>query len=630
MNQILCQAIPRAFADFLAGPGNGLSGHAMRFVGSEAAPRHVWQHVRSKLLESLVQVACIRTEQGAVAKPTDCLERPHHPLRMAASQLIPAKLLQLSCGRSFASSGAVATVGTGVLEVFSLKHWVKVLKYRGSSWPKGLVAVQLEDLEDPCDFFVPFGTWLDMELREAEQPSSFLAQIWELDLLPAFRSCTPTLRICDGPIFSRPCVKIRADWQGFLSEAGLLKFVEPRVRLALQNATPHLMESLTMGMPSRPELAALCISWHLTAFNGLGVTTEPMAVKAVLASLACLKETFLTDELPEGSRLAIDLPLPLPKQDPEARQAWWRELGKWLWLPSWHTVSNASTPSLRLLRPKKLRSSSYLGLFGANWKSAEPEVVQDIFAQRMWGEDILGWEAFLDAIGVREFRPAESGHGGHGELARRLGASLGSQDWWTGVLKRGLRVQAYVSRRCQRVDNSDARWLRTLPVTVEVDAPKAGHGALVRRKAWSTAFRLSGWHGGFSAQNPKLLEALAHTKATMAAKTARCFSQSDCRISSCMMLSGVNWRKFLLPWGANGSFCVMHQLQTASLSSSMMFMAVRSMAGLADSTCNTCGFLDLRGLQDRPPRINWCAAVCRISVCRLETPKLAVCSSARS
>ena len=47
-------------------------------------------------------------------------------------------------------------------------------------------------------------------------------------------------------------------------------------------------------------------------------------MKALLASLACLKETFLSDELPEGSRLGLDLPLPLPKADPEARQAWWR------------------------------------------------------------------------------------------------------------------------------------------------------------------------------------------------------------------------------------------------------------------------------------------------------------------
>ena len=324
VNQILCNAIPQAFGDFLAGPGHDVSCQAMRFVGCEAAPRPIWQHVRTKLVDSLLHVACIRTEEGAVAKPEECFERPQHPLRVAASQLIPAKLLQLSCGRSFASSSSVATVGVGagVLEVFSLEHWIKVLRYRGSSWPCGLVGSAAQT-EDPCEFFVPFCTWLDMELREAEQPSQLLAQVWDVDLLPAFRSRTP-LRISDGPIFSRPCVKIRADWQGFLSEVGLLKFVEPRVRLALQNATPHLMESLTMGMPSRPELAALCISWHLTSFNGLGVTAEPTPMKALLASLACLKETFLSDELPDGSRLGLDLPLPLPKADPEARQAWWR------------------------------------------------------------------------------------------------------------------------------------------------------------------------------------------------------------------------------------------------------------------------------------------------------------------
>eukprot|EP00439_Symbiodinium_sp_Y106_P083838 s470_g24.t1 len=477
VNQILCNAIPQAFGDFLAGPGRDVSCQAMRFVGCEAAPRPIWQHVRTKLVDSLLRVACIRTEQGAVAKPEECFERPQHPLRLAASQLIPAKLLQLSCGRSFASSSSAATVGAGagVLEVFSLEHWIKVLKYRGSSWPGGLVGSAAQT-EDPCEFFVPFCTWLDMELREAGQPSQLLAQVWDVDLLPAFRSRTP-LRISDGPIFSRPCVKIRADWQGFLSEVGLLKFVEPRVRLALQNATPHLMESLTMGMPSRPELAALCISWHLTSFNGLGVTAEPTPMKALLASLACLKETFLSDELPEGSRLGLDLPLPLPKADPEARQAWWRELGTWLWLPGLQMTSNAR---LSLRRPQKLQSSSYLGFTCADEsRPLDAAVVQDIFSQKTWGEDALGWEAFLQAIGVQNFQPAEAEH--TNDLASRLGASLCAQEWWSGLLKRGLRAQAYVSRRCRGADDAELYWLRTLPIAVQVDAPK-GQGPLKDHK----------------------------------------------------------------------------------------------------------------------------------------------------
>ncbi|CAE7699213.1 NOV [Symbiodinium microadriaticum] len=477
VNQILCNAIPQAFGDFLAGPGHDVSCQAMRFVGCEAAPRPIWQHVRTKLVDSLLHVACIRTEEGAVAKPEECFERPQHPLRVAASQLIPAKLLQLSCGRSFASSSSVATVGVGagVLEVFSLEHWIKVLRYRGSSWPCGLVGSAAQT-EDPCEFFVPFCTWLDMELREAEQPSQLLAQVWDVDLLPAFRSRTP-LRISDGPIFSRPCVKIRADWQGFLSEVGLLKFVEPRVRLALQNATPHLMESLTMGMPSRPELAALCISWHLTSFNGLGVTAEPTPMKALLASLACLKETFLSDELPDGSRLGLDLPLPLPKADPEARQAWWRELGTWLWLPGLQMSSNAR---LSLRRPQKLQSSSYLGFTCADEsRPLDTAVVQDIFSQKTWGEDALGWEAFLHAIGVQNFQPAEAEH--TQDLASRLGASLCTQEWWSGLLKRGLRAQAYVSRRCRGADDAESHWLRTLPIAVQVDAPK-GQGPMKDRK----------------------------------------------------------------------------------------------------------------------------------------------------
>ena len=475
MNQLLCQAIPRAFADFFAGPGRSVSCHAMKYVGSEVAPRPIWQHVRTKLVESLVQVACIRTEQGLVAKPTDCLERPQHPARLAASHLIPAKLLQLSCGRSFASSSTVATVGTGVLEVLSVKHWVQVLRYRGSSWPNGLVGGAAQ-WEDPCEFFLPFCTWLDMELREAEQPSQLLGQVWEVDLLPAFRSSTPTLRMCDGPVFSRPCVKVRADWQGFMSEIGWLKFVEPRVRLALQTATPHLMDSLTMGMPSRPELAALCVSWHMTVLDGLGMTTEPVPVKAILASLACLKETFLSDELPEGTRLGIDLPMALPKPDPEARLAWWRELGTWLWLPTWQHM--AGTLRVSLMRPKMLQSGSFLGVTGADWVPSEPTVVQDIFSQKTWGEDSLGWEAFLDAIGVQELQPTESERAE--DLTKRLGTNLCSQDWWAGVLKRGLRAQAYVSRRCQAADAGNRRWLQSLPVSVEVVAPRRCQSVLVK------------------------------------------------------------------------------------------------------------------------------------------------------
>ena len=125
-------------------------------------------------------------------------------------------------------------------------------------------------------------------------------------------------------------------------------------------------------------------------------------------------------------------------------------------------------------RPKKLQSSSYLGVVGAQEHSpSEPIIVQDIFSQKVWGEDNLGWEAFLDAIGVREFARLTALEPQLEDLTQRLGASLCRQDWWTNVLKRGLRVQAYVLRRCQQAKDVDLQWLRTLPVSVEVDAPKA-------------------------------------------------------------------------------------------------------------------------------------------------------------
>ena len=39
----------------------------------------------------------------------------------------------------------------------------------------------------------------------------FCTERVEVDLLPGFR--VPTLRLSGGPIFTRPCLKVRADWQ---------------------------------------------------------------------------------------------------------------------------------------------------------------------------------------------------------------------------------------------------------------------------------------------------------------------------------------------------------------------------------------------------------------------------------
>lgn len=37
--------------------------------------------------------------------------------------------------------------------------------------------MQVTSWENPCDFFLPFCRWLEMELKEAEQPSEVLNQI---------------------------------------------------------------------------------------------------------------------------------------------------------------------------------------------------------------------------------------------------------------------------------------------------------------------------------------------------------------------------------------------------------------------------------------------------------------------
>ena len=137
-----------------------------------------------------------------------------------------------------------------------------------------------------------------------------------------------------------------------------------------------------------------------------------------------------------------------------------------------------SNARLSLRRPQKLQSSSYLGFTCADEsRPLDAAVVQDIFSQKTWGEDALGWEAFLQAIGVQNFQPAEAEH--TNDLASRLGASLCAQEWWSGLLKRGLRAQAYVSRRCRGADDAELYWLRTLPIAVQVDAPK-GQGSLVK------------------------------------------------------------------------------------------------------------------------------------------------------
>eukprot|EP00435_Cladocopium_sp_Y103_P007182 s3744_g2.t1 len=381
VNRLICDAIPNAFREFMATAPRDMGSMAMKLVGADVVPRPLWRHVRQKLLESLTQVACVLTECGEVCAPSSCIERPKHPLALRASELIPPKLLKISCDRRFASQSPSSSSSSS-LETLSLAHWVKVLSYRGGDWPHGLIA-EVTSWENPCDFFLPFCRWLEMELKEAEQPSEILNQIWDLDLLPAFRSHAAEplqpLRLSSGHIFARPCVKIRTEWQAALCDAEVLRIVEPRCRCALQGATPFLLESLTWPSPTRAELAAACIRLHQMDFDPFAVA-EPMSMKAVLASLACLKEAFLADEVLE----------------PEVT---WKELGKRLWIPS------IATKRVVLQRPSQLSNCSFLG---AVVGSAEGTVSLEISQISGKGEhsdhrrsgDLLGWEAFFDAIGV--------------------------------------------------------------------------------------------------------------------------------------------------------------------------------------------------------------------------------------
>ncbi|CAE8602618.1 unnamed protein product, partial [Polarella glacialis] len=226
-----------------------------------------------------------------------------------------------------------------------------------------------------------------------------------------------------------------------------------------------------------------CAAWHATGIDGSCATDEPTLLQAVLASLACLKETFLADEVPAGGDLWAELPLPkLRSHTPEERFSWWRELGTWLWIPA---VAHAGDGGarLRLARPKDLICGTYLGfslcsprelaaIGGSSWIA--PELLH-----AAWGEDALGWEAFLDAVGVEVLSPASPRAAAVlsqpvGAVSSRLGAQLSKQDWWAKVVKAGQRVRGYVSRVILQADHAESSWLRSLPVVV---AECSGHGS---------------------------------------------------------------------------------------------------------------------------------------------------------
>eukprot|EP00931_Biecheleriopsis_adriatica_P032589 TRINITY_DN19008_c0_g1_i1.p1 TRINITY_DN19008_c0_g1~~TRINITY_DN19008_c0_g1_i1.p1 ORF type:complete len:1471 (-),score=337.13 TRINITY_DN19008_c0_g1_i1:128-4540(-) len=464
VNHELCELIPEAFVDFMTGSGQFLSARARSYLGTEVASS-LWQAVREKLVASLAHVACVLTEDGDMARPSECLERPHDAVGLAASHVVPPLLLELSCGRRFAASA-----GSGA-EVLGLQHWVKMLKFRGEPWQEGLI-VSAAKQQNPCDFFLPFCAWLEAELKSTEQPSELLNSLRDLDLLPAFGMKDRALRICDGLLFLRPCLQVRADWQRTLCQAGVLQILEPRVRMALQGATPHFLSALTVGMPSRSTLAAACVAWHATGLDGRGIMAEPLCVQALIASLACLKEAFLADELPDGAALGIDVPLQPPGETPEARLKWWRELGKWLWVPSASVPRPGVAPRILLRRPQEIRCCTYLGHAAVPENcvpaGSEGTVLPDILGKAWGDEAALGWETFLHGIGVIELDPvAEVAVQQRILLSGQVGASLCRQDWWSKALKLGLRVEGYVAHRLLDASPGQSAWLKSLAVTVE-------------------------------------------------------------------------------------------------------------------------------------------------------------------
>lgn len=414
LNRLLCDAIPVAFRNFLTGDGDLLdreAAQAARYLGVDVLPGP-WQQLRKELVKCLNDICCIRTEQGELCLPKQCLERPKCVVAFKASQLIPNDLLMRSCQRSFVQTAReTSTAETSSVEVLSLKHWAQVLKFRDEKWSKSLVA-EAATWDNPLDFFLPFCSYLEKELKA--DPSEFLQQLWDVELFSSFRSSP--LKLCDGPFWSRACVKLRADWQGIFCEAGLLRILEPRLRFALQATTPLLLECLSTT-PTRATLVESCVSWHLTEFSAL---SAPVRMKAVLASLACLKDSFLA----------------------EGAEGQWSEPGRQpgrqrrLWLPA----------RQHLQRPWQLRSCSFLGIAAAVPLAAE--ITEE------WGA-LLGWEAFFDAIGVVRVHPSDS----FLEL-KELGERLCNGAWWGEVEKMGTQVMAYVLQRCKEASN----FLSALPV----------------------------------------------------------------------------------------------------------------------------------------------------------------------
>lgn len=110
---------------------------------------------------------------------------------------------------------------------------------------------------------------------------------------------------------------------------------------------------------------------------------------------------------------------------------------------------------------------SFLGI------AAEPVrdgfVLADI-GKREWGDDLLGWEVFLEAIGVATISPS----GSFGSYFPNLGQRLCAREWWTQVGKFGPRVMSYVMKRC----SLEGSFLGALPVSL----PSSGKESAFQRR----------------------------------------------------------------------------------------------------------------------------------------------------
>ncbi|CAK8996577.1 unnamed protein product [Durusdinium trenchii] len=376
-NQVLCEALPHAFANALE-MHPSLAPHALAFLG-HAEPSPFWQAVHARLLEQMHGTACVPLEDGGLDLPENCLLRPGGGLALGASRLVPAELLLRSCGKRWAR----ATTSALGLEEIGLEHWLQILRFRDSDWPKGLCGSWLSGEGDLEPFRTLFG-YLGELLAVAEDPSEVLQLLWDLELLPVesqegLRLFRPRDRVCSR--------------RGRTGPAWAWQRLEGQIRV--------LSESLT----------------HLDGPAGtfLHVALEPLEE-------AQLKERLLArlaqpEGPPEVQWAALAVLQSLFLETP------WEKVNQVLWLPSLgeprlfpaHRLVMASFLGCALDGDRAVAaaasaaaSGTVNGRVASSCAAGLPLQARFVDPEYLSYGDAISWESFLEVLGVRPLYPIRS------------------------------------------------------------------------------------------------------------------------------------------------------------------------------------------------------------------------------